>query len=506
MPLTITHSTPADGTFSATGATAWNANHSFTVSGTSGELQYNSGGDLAGMSGTSWNDTTRSLTLTGATITASAPVFDVSQTWNNAAATFTGLRANFTDTASNASSLLLDLQRGGTSRFTVRKDGWVSAPLIGLDYSLTSAIFFSGANTIFYISSGEAARLTSASFSLPSSNRLDWNSDLILTRRGAANLRLGAADAAAPVAQTLSVQSVVAGTTNTAGANLTITGSQGTGTGAGGSIIFQVAPAGSSGTAQNALATALTINSSSQVVFADGSNTAPSIRGSDADSGIYFSGNNIRFATDSTFTYLFDGGGNTNLRSTAVVRWTDGGNLLAAYDLILLRDAANTLALRNGTNAQTFNVYKSFTDASNYSRIALWATGGGNFQLATQVAGTGVGGILYITNASASSINFQTSNTDRWFISGSAGHFLASTDNTVDIGAVAATRPRDVYVAGTVSPGRGVTVAGLPTPSTGMMARVTDATAPVVGSTVVGGGAAAALVWYNGANWTVIGV
>jgi len=38
------------------------------------------------------------------------------------------------------------------------------------------------------------------------------------------------------------------------------------------------------------------------------------------------------------------------------------------------------------------------------------------------------------------------------------------------------------------------------------MTRVTDATAPVVGSTVTGGGAAAALVWYNGASWTVLGV
>ena len=51
------------------------------------------------------------------------------------------------------------------------------------------------------------------------------------------------------------------------------------------------------------------------------------------------------------------------------------------------------------------------------------------------------------------------------------------------------------------------TVATLPgTPAVGMVARVTDATAPAVGVTVVGGGAAAALVWYNGANWSVIGV
>lgn len=83
--------------------------------------------------------------------------------------------------------------------------------------------------------------------------------DLFLERLGAGSLRHGAPDAAAPVAQTISVQNVVAGTSNTAGANTTLKGSQGTGTGAGGSIIFQVAPAGSTGTSQNALATALTI-------------------------------------------------------------------------------------------------------------------------------------------------------------------------------------------------------------------------------------------------------
>jgi hypothetical protein len=53
----------------------------------------------------------------------------------------------------------------------------------------------------------------------------------------------------------------------------------------------------------------------------------------------------------------------------------------------------------------------------------------------------------------------------------------------------------------------GLTVATLPSsPTVGMIARVTDATAPAVGSTVAGGGAAAALVWWNGSNWTVIGV
>lgn len=53
----------------------------------------------------------------------------------------------------------------------------------------------------------------------------------------------------------------------------------------------------------------------------------------------------------------------------------------------------------------------------------------------------------------------------------------------------------------------GVTVAGLPaTPAVGMIQRVTNALAPAWGVAVAGGGAAAALVWYNGAAWTVIGV
>lgn len=52
----------------------------------------------------------------------------------------------------------------------------------------------------------------------------------------------------------------------------------------------------------------------------------------------------------------------------------------------------------------------------------------------------------------------------------------------------------------------GAGVNQLPAGTVGQIARVTDASAPIVGSTVSGGGAAAALCWFNGSNWTVIGV
>lgn len=102
--------------------------------------------------------------------------------------------------------------------------------------------------------------------------------DTILTRGGAAaTLQHGAADAASPVAQTIKFQDVVAGTSNTAGVNATIQAPAGTGTGAGGSLIFQVAPAGSSGTAKNAWATALTIDSNKLATFAAGANFAAQV-------------------------------------------------------------------------------------------------------------------------------------------------------------------------------------------------------------------------------------
>lgn len=44
-------------------------------------------------------------------------------------------------------------------------------------------------------------------------------------------------------------------------------------------------------------------------------------------------------------------------------------------DVALHRDAAGTLAQRNGTNNQTFRVYNTFTDASNFERAFMrWSS------------------------------------------------------------------------------------------------------------------------------------
>lgn len=72
------------------------------------------------------------------TITADAQVLSMTATWNNAAVTFTAVKLNVTNTASNAASKLIDLQVGGVSQFSVTRAG------VG---TLTGALAIGGALT-----------------------------------------------------------------------------------------------------------------------------------------------------------------------------------------------------------------------------------------------------------------------------------------------------------------------------------------------------------------------
>lgn len=93
-----------------------------------------------------------------------------------------------------------------------------------------------------------------------SAAQLTLGADAIQTRRAAATLQLGAADSATPVAQTLAFQGSRGGTdTNTAGADATIQGSLGTGTGASGKIVFKIGTPNASGSTQHTANTVLTL-------------------------------------------------------------------------------------------------------------------------------------------------------------------------------------------------------------------------------------------------------
>jgi len=135
------------------------------------------------------------LTGTGATITTSQPLIDVSQTWNNAAVTFTSAKINVTDTASAAASLLMDLQVGVSSKFKVDKTGLVTV----VDTSNLAQIAMADRGTILSIYTtafGVQPLLVSAPGGIAINNdtglyRLGASQDVNISREAAGILRVG---------------------------------------------------------------------------------------------------------------------------------------------------------------------------------------------------------------------------------------------------------------------------------------------------------------------------
>lgn len=191
--------------------------------------------------------------------------------------------------------------------------------------------------------------------------------DTFLERIGPGSLRYGGPDAAAPVAQSISVQNVLAGTSNTAGAIFTISGSQGTGTGIGGSIIFQVAAAGGSGSTQNALAIALTIDSTKKATFTGAIQATAAALG-----GATIGGN--AFAV--TGTSLF------NSAVTMSAALTYGG-----VTLTNAVTGTGSMVLSSGSSIASLTVTGALT-ATGLITLADHATQGANTFLANVTAGT----------------------------------------------------------------------------------------------------------------------
>ncbi len=67
----------------------------------------------------------RAFAIAAGTVTTDVNALNITQTWNAGGVTFTGLEVNVTNTASAAASLLMDLQVGGTSLFSVAPTGGV---------------------------------------------------------------------------------------------------------------------------------------------------------------------------------------------------------------------------------------------------------------------------------------------------------------------------------------------------------------------------------------------
>jgi hypothetical protein len=159
---------------------------------------------------------------------------------------------------------------------------------------------------------------------------------------------------------------------------------------------------------------------------------------------LYFGNSHTGIGSASTTLFVYAnggatasfgaGGGGMNLRSDSPYSWASSTNLTAANDLSLFRDAADTLAQRRATNPQTFRIYNTYTDASNYERLFIKGQTGGAFQIGTEKGGTG---------GSARALEFQTDGVTRMTIAGSGG--------TINVGSGAQFGSNGIQVASTAS-------------------------------------------------------
>jgi len=333
-----------------------------------------------------------STSLTGDTLTASAPVLNLAQTWSNAAVTFKGVVVNATDTTSAAASLLIDLQITGTSKFSVKKDG-----------SVSTGIWQGTAVGVAYGGTGQ----TTASAGFNALSPVTTTGDLIVGNGTNSSTRLG-------IGSTSQVLTVVGGTaawaTPASGGVSTIT-------------------FGSTGlTPSTATSGAVTVAGTLAVASGGtGLTTTPANGALDIGNGTGFTRTTLTAGSGITITngagsisIAASGGGTVTSVSVTTANGVSGTVATATTtpaisltlgditptsvalngDAFLVRDAANILAQRNSTTSQAFRVYNTYTDASNYERgVFDWKTTANTLTIGVQKAGTGVARALSFVDA-----------------------------------------------------------------------------------------------------------
>jgi hypothetical protein len=110
------------------------------------------------------------------------------------------------------------------------------------------------------------------------------------------------------------------------------------------------------------------------------------------------------------------------------------GNTITSPYANLYGDAANTLALRNGTNAQAFNIYNTYTSPSVYEVGKLYWTSN-EFRMETAAAGAS--GRNIVLNTAGNYVGFGVSGTVQWAVNNTALYPAAA--DSENLGAVAST-------------------------------------------------------------------
>jgi hypothetical protein len=317
--------------------------------------------------------TSTSYSVTG---TNSTNLVSLSGTWNTTG-TPKALLINITNTASNFDSRLIDLQAGGSSRFYVRANG--EAFFGGGATEFNAGMYQSSGSNIFGIQNGFASISSTSGIRWSSTSNWQASHDLFLLRDGAAGTL---AQRNSTNAQTFRLYNTFTDASNYErgffrwNTNVLEIGAEAAGTGTQRQTRVLC----------NATNNSVALGNTSTAGFGVNGDGTPAIVVSSSER-FSVSASLLALQNDANFGISFSSG------------------LAFQADTFIRRDGTgNTLAMRNGTSNQTLRLYRTFTDASNYERLAITATGTTRFGILVQNAGTG--------SARSLEVSFYTSASD----------------------------------------------------------------------------------------------
>ena len=148
-------------------------------------------------------------------------------------------------------------------------------------------------------------------------------------------------------------------------------------------------------------------------IAGSGTITAPSmyLAGTSSNIGVEYDADGVRLKaySGSALMYITTTGGGVRIAGTREFGWVSDANSAnsGTFDTKLVRDAANTVAQRNGTTAQASRTYQSYTDASNYHRWKVDFSGS-TCRFGTERAGTGATGNMELWQNGGAIIGFNS--------------------------------------------------------------------------------------------------
>lgn len=433
------------------------------------------------------------LTVTGGTQTTSQPIFAGTQTWNAGGVAFRGMTFAVTNTASAADSRLLNLTVGAFDVAAVRKDGAIAAfgdlwaaggsngvftdqgtvhvnqvaqsasnltinavaasVVLESQGGATQVVQFVGFDGLQVLTSTQTANHPAFAAAQTWNNgaTVFQGSNITITNTASAAgsyaLKVSGSVITSPDSGTNSerfgLNSAATGTSDTAvgngasatgSSNSTVVGQGATDNGNRNVTIFGQGAA-ASGIAEVIIGNGATASGTSATSIGSGCQASGSNVICIGDNGVVVSANNaIGIGSNVGFGQCISLG-----RGQAAAN-----QVAAAHQFAIGSDSANITTTYLG---------RGFSSTTPDATVTLSATGGSG----AAVAGSALalsGGLSGDAATAGGELDFQvalagtgTTRTTTFKVS-NAGHLLAGADNTYDIGAVGASRPRNVYIAG----------------------------------------------------------